>query len=210
MLEDCPVTHERATVLRLVSIPVLGESARSILLRRGSMTEDLSHVISIVAAKTPSSLEEILDDKFRPRAETDPPYQVGRFGDGKFGVYYSALEEDTCKAEVAHHLPKDVDDPDPRSYTMIACRYEGSTANLLGKEGVHSELVSHTKTGWLFCQDLGRKAVERKLGGFLTASARQDGGTCVPVFTREALSAPQIRNSYRVTIRAGRVRYETE
>lgn len=169
--------------------------------------EDLSAVLPIVSAKTQFSLEEILDGTFRPRDDASPPYREGRFGDGTFGVYYSALEEDTCKAEVAYHLQKDIDDPDPRSYTMIECRYEGRTANLLGKEEQHPQLVNSTEAAWSFCQDLGREAVEGDLDGFLTASARRPGGTCVPVFTRAALSDPQVKKNYRMTIRAGRVRY---
>ena len=164
--------------------------------------EDLSEVIPIIAARTPCSLEEVLDYAFRPRADMEPPYRDGRFGDGTFGVYYSALEEETCKEEVAHHLQKD-DDASPRSYTMIECRYEGTTANLLGQEKSHAKLVSRTKAGWPFCQKLGCQAIARGLDGFLTASARSHGGTCVPVFSRSALSEPQVGNRYLVTIRRG-------
>lgn len=199
--------HEHVAIRRLASIAAPGESARSILLRRGSRLEDLADVLPVVSAKTPCSLEEILDGTFRPRDSANPPYREGRFSDGTFGVYYSALEEETCKAEVAYHLQKDIDDPDPRSYSMIECRYEGRTANLLGKEGQHPQLVGSMEAAWSFCQDLGREAVERGVDGFLTASARRPGGTCVPVFTREALSDPQVGNSYRMTIRAGRVQY---
>lgn len=213
MLDDCPIAREHATVQRLASIPESTASVSSMLLRRGSRAEDVSDVLPIVAGMTPFSLEEVIDDVFRAREGTDRPFREGRFSDGSFGVYYSALDEDTCREEVAYHLHEavaDLDhDPDPRSFRVIECSYDGTTANLLGKETKHQDLVSVTKSGYPFCQDLGRKAVDRGLDGFLTASARKPDGVCVPVFRRTSLAEPRVGQSYLVTIRDGRVRYET-
>ncbi|MYA87768.1 MAG: RES family NAD+ phosphorylase [Boseongicola sp. SB0662_bin_57] len=214
MLDDCPIAQERAAVQRLVSVPDQGESARTILLRRGARPEDLDDVLPIISAKTPSTLEEVLDDAFRPRLDTNPPYREGRFGDGSFAVYYSALEEDTCKKEIAYHLreqAKDlVEDPDPRAYRVIACRYDGITVNLLGKESEHADLTSNTSAGYPYCQSLAHEAVARGHDGFLTASARKPDGTCVPVFKRTALSEPRAGNGFLATIRGGRVQFQAK
>ena len=167
-------------------IPEPTESVLSTLLRRGSRAEDLSDVLPIVAGMTPISLGEVIDDVFRAREGTDWPFRAGRFSDGSLGVYYSAFDEGTCREEIAYHLHEAVvktdHDPGPRSFRVIECRCDGTTANLLGKETKHQDLVSVTRSGYPFCLDLGRKSVDRGLDGFLTASARKPDGVCVGTY----------------------------
>ena len=50
--------------------------------------------------------------------------------------------------------------------------------------------------GYQFCQELGKEAVQECLDGLLAPSARNLGGTNLPVFLRKAISNPQLR--YRV------------
>ncbi len=214
VLDECPVAQESATVGRIVSVPDQGDSARTILLRRGIRSQDLDDVLPLISAKTPCTPGEVLDKAFRPRPDRNPPYPEGRFGDGSFPVYYSALEEATCKKEIAYHLCEQggdpVEDPDPRAYRLMACGYRGMTADLRGKESKHTDLTSSTSSGYPFCQSLARDAVKRGYDGFLTTSARNPEGTCVPVFTQTALSEPQAENEFLVTLQDGQVQFQAD
>ena len=174
----------------------------------------LSDTVFFVSGKTPLSLVETIDNTFQAREGEGEalPFREGRFGDGTIGVYYSAIEEDTCKKEVAFYLNEQIKDLNrdkyPRTYHSIECHYEGATVDLRGKEKKYPNLVSNTKTGYPFCQDLARRAVERGIVGFLAPSARNPGGTCVPVFRRTALSDPRSKRRYCATVRSGRVQFQ--
>ncbi len=207
MIDECPKTRESATVYRLASILRETESLSTRLLGRGSNPADVSDTVSVVRGKTPLSLEEAIDNTFRAREHAALPFSKGRFGDGTIAVYYSATEENTCKEEIAFHLReriKDLDqDPHVRTYHSIVCRYDGTTVHLRGKEREHPELVSKTKTGYPFCQSLAQMAVDRGIDGFFAPSARNPGGTCVPVFSRVTLSGPQTGRAYFATVISG-------
>ena len=182
------------------------------LLRRGSRPEDVSDTISNVDGKTPLSLSDVIDSTFQGHESEVKPFSEGRFGDGTMGVYYSAIDEDTCRKEVAFHLLGQISglkqDPHPRTYDSIVCRYEGTTIDLRGKEHEFPELVSQTRRGYPFCQEIAREAVARGADGFFAPSARNPGGTCVPVFTREALFEPTTGNRFRATVRSGGIQFQ--
>lgn len=147
---------------------------------------------------------EAVDHSFLERDYLVTPFPVGRFGDGTTGVYYSARDEVTCERELVFHVEAELAEkgsetfPHPRFYNLIDCRCSGATVGLPGQEKTYPELVSETKKGYLFCWALGLEAVEYGIEGFFTASARNDGGVCVPVFARAALFEPAIR--YQVTL----------
>ena len=98
-----------------------------------------------------------------------------------------------------------VDDLSPRYFQMIKCNYDGATIDLRGKEQQHPDLTSRTNAGYPFCQALGLEAVGRGVDGFLAPSARREGGTCVPVFKRAALSEPRVVHSCSATVQSGSV-----
>ena len=87
-----------------------------------------------------------------------------------------------------------------RSYSLISCNYSGVTADLCGQESTHPELISETKEGYPFCQKLGAQAIEREIDGFVTPSARNNGGTCLPVFARSSLSEPTVKLQVKLII----------
>ena len=153
------------------------------------------------------SAEKVLDDAFRPRSDKPTPFRKRRFGDGTMGVFYSALEERTCEREMGFHLEPDFAQEyqagfkHPRHYAFVQCQYRATTAELRGQERAHPELVSPTPDGYPFCQALAREAVSNRIAGFLTRSARDPRGTCLPVFARDALSDPGV--THRVTAHAG-------
>ena len=212
MLDECPKTNESKTVLRLASVLADSETILIRLINRGSNPADVFESIPFIKEKISLSLEETIDDMFRAHHDTTPRFREGRFGDGSIPVYYSAIEEDTCREEVSFHLQKQagdlVDDLDPRYFRLIKCNYDGATLDLRGKERQHPELTSRTNAGYPYCQALGLEAVELGIDGFLAPSARRQGGTCVPVFSRAALSEPRVGYSCRATVQSGSVVFE--
>ena len=212
MLDECPKSRESTIVYRLASVLRETESLSTRLLGRGSNPADVSDTVSVVSGKTPLSLEETIDNTFHAREGEILPFREGRFGDGTIGVYYSAIEEDTCKEEVTFHLREQTTDLNQdlhvRTYHSIECRYDGTTVDLCGKEKEYPDLVSKTKTGYPFCQYLARTAVARGVDGFFAPSARNPGGTCVPVFRRSALSEPRAGRSYHATVLSGSILFQ--
>ena len=212
MIEHFVVREEARNVVRLAS--VVGPSTRDALKAFGIDPEAEEDIIALLSLLGMSlSPEDIVDDSFRPRSGVSGRFGEGRFSDGSFGVYYSALDEITCRMELRYHLSKGVAEHSivasryERVYSLIHCKYQGRTADLLGKEEDHPQLVSDAEDGYPFCQALALEAVEHDIAGFLAPSARHDGGTCVPIFFRTALSEPEIRTRVRATVSAGDVTF---
>ena len=204
MLVNCTIENRQETVCRLVSAS--RNPAHVTLLQRGVNPSSLEDTLSVIAGMDmPLVVEEIVEYAFKGRKNKDKPFGEGRFGNGTIGVYYSALEDETCESEIAFHVEEEVQElryeqfPYSRHYSLVDCQYSGSTADLRGKESQYPELISETKSGYPFCQRLGLQAVENGIAGFFSPSARHMGGTCVPVFERTALSKPMIRKA--VTLR---------
>ena len=195
MLDSCVVTNTNEKVVRLAS--VAGSSARQALLDYGfepDLVDDIAALLDLLGIAL--SPEELVADSFRPRDSLSGQFAVGRFGDGTIGVFYSALDEVTCQMELEYHLfagyVRDGLLPYERSYSLIHCSYSGETADLRGQEVHHPQLVSETDDGYPFCQTLALEAVGRGVSGFFTRSARNELGTCMPVFLYSALSDPKI------------------
>ena len=208
MLADLPSFRKRASVLRLASVPDDHDTIERRLLVRGIHPGSVSVVVSRVLGKTSYSAVQFVDNVFVPRSDKPTPFRETRFGDGTIPVYYSALEVSTCKAEVVHHLRAEVSDPNSRIYRLIECSYDGLTKDLRGQESRYPDLICTSESGYPFCRDLGRKAANGDVDGFFTMSARRKGGTCVPVFKREAISNPRVSRGYRVAVGEGRVAFE--
>jgi hypothetical protein len=92
----------RGTLFKLANFPRAGVD--ELLLRRGinpDAIDDVKAAIGMVGS--PISLADALNYSFE-RHGAPPAYGVGRFGNGKWPVFYSALEKETCEEEVRHHL----------------------------------------------------------------------------------------------------------
>jgi len=206
LLDDCPVGYRQSTVYRLAATHL--ESLDAVLLKRGidpaSIEETRTEIARVGGQFTP---EEIVSNSFRGRTGRSKPFSETRFSDGMTGVYYSALEVSTCKQEIVFHLEIEEGDPS-RYYSMIDCEFSGTTVDLRGKENDYPDLVSQTKAGYPFCQRLGKKAKQENIDAFYTASARNEGGACVPVFTETALSNPSITVKVKVTATSDGVRFD--
>lgn len=197
MLDDSVVNSNQTPVLRLSSI--LSNSIEKTLRQIGVDPANIEATASALSrVKINLTANEIVDDTFRPRKEETTPYPIGRFSDGSFGVYYSALEESTCKKEIIFHTKDQLEQiPNrPRYFSLIECKYSGITSDLRGSEIDFPKLVSKTNSGYSFCQRLAKQAIKQGFDGLFTMSARHDGGTCVPVFTRTALREPIVKSKY--------------
>jgi hypothetical protein len=187
--------YERASrsepVHKLASLPP--GTINTILIGRGISVESVEEVGPLLATVgSPFTAEEVVAYSFERH---DDRFGVGRFGDGSdYPVYYSAIEEETCIAEIRHRARKSFEAmqsgelPYARYYQFVSSVFDGLTLILCGHEGAHPELVSADESGYPFCQSLARQALTQKISAFHAPSARRDGGVCVPVFIQQALS----------------------
>jgi len=193
LLEACSVSKEEIDTLRLASLP--RREVASTLYERGVKFENIRESISVLEELGQfMTAEQFMNDSFRPRISNITPFRAGRFNNGTFPVYYSAIEEETCKCEVEYYFRQEIDnETDPpkehsRTYNLVHCRFRGTVANLLEMEEQHPQLTSETQDGYPFCQRIGEEAMETGVQALLTPSARNLGGKCLPVLDRKTLS----------------------
>jgi hypothetical protein len=188
------------TLLKLASFP--RTSLDELLLRRGIDPDAVDDVkIALATIGTPVSPGDALNYSFE-RHGAPPKYGLGRFGNGDWPVFYSALEKETCEKELRHRLGTAVATVRlTRYYQFMACEFQGDVLDLRGREQQHPDLVSPTDSGFSFCQALAQTAVGSGVHAFYTPSARnRPDGVCSPAFSRSALTNPRFIDSPRVTI----------
>jgi hypothetical protein len=190
------------SILKLTALP--HERIEAILLKRGISRDSIPEVKDALAA-----VEFVMDAQDAVAYSFREPYRIGRFGDGSFPVFYSALEEQTCVAEIAYHFRRQFEEQrsgafaHDRYYHLIECQFSGKAMVLLGAEGKHPELVSATEDGYPFCQRLAKAATEDDVEAFYTRSARAADGTCVPVFVQTTLTGANTLARYRFYAQGG-------
>ena len=199
MLEEFRRDSRHEAVLKLASLPK--SSIEEALLRRGlnpSSIEDAKAVLALVS--TPVTPNDVVGYSFTKHG-APPIFGKGRFGDGSFPVFYTALERETCEEEIKHHLQEAIATvPFTRFYQLITCEFSGVVLDLCGKERDHPDLVSKTESGYPFCQALARTARSSGIEAFHTPSARRNGGICTPVFSHSSLANPRFVDAPRATI----------
>jgi hypothetical protein len=166
---------------------------------------------------SPLTAEQVITYSFERHDDRIPPFGVGRFGDGSdYAVYYSAIEEETCIAEITHHAWRSFEAmqsgelPYPRFYQFVTSAFNGLTLTLCGHEGAHPELVSADESGYPFCRSLARQALAlaQRISAFHAPSARRDGGICVPVFMQQALTNHSSGYFVMFAARNGQIKHE--
>jgi hypothetical protein len=194
-------------VLKLASLP--REQIEAVLLKRGISAESIPEVkAALGVANVALNAEEAVSYSFRE------PYGVGRFGDGTFGVFYSAHAETTCIEEIRYRHQRQLAEqrsgtfPHDRYYDLISCDFAGNTLTLLGAEAKYADLVSPTEAGYPFCRRLAKAAVAQRVDAFYTRSARDAYGTCVPIFNRTSITNPQSLARFRFFAEMGQSRHE--
>lgn len=214
MIDECERVSRSELVHKLASLP--RGTIDSILIRRGISVDSVEEVRPLLATVgSPFTAEEVIAYSFKRHEGRTPPFGVGRFGDGRdYPVYYSAIEEETCIAEIRHRVRKSFEAmqsgalPYPRYYRFVSSAFYGLTLTLCGHEGAHRELVSADERGYPFCQSLARQALTQKISAFHAPSARREGGVCVPVFSQQALSNHRSGYFIMFAARNGQIEHE--
>jgi hypothetical protein len=212
VIEGAKTTTRADTVFRLASLPKA--SVEAVLITRGIDPSNISATVEAIAGVgIPLNAEEAVNFSFGAQPDP-PPYPIGRFGDGTYPVFYSALEAITSLEEVRYHRREEFAAlqsgavPFARYFTVIKCEFGGVSLILRGREGNYPDLVSPTEAGYPFCQAVARWAQGLGAQALHTTSARQPEGTCVPVFKRECLSNAEGRERYRIFVNEGNLTYE--
>jgi hypothetical protein len=207
LIEEFPRAQSTVPVLKLASLP--RERIEAILLKRGISPESIPDVkAALGVVNVPLNAQEAVSYSFRE------PYVVARFGDGTFGVFYSARAEQTCIAEIRYHHQRQLAEqrsgtfPHDRYHDLVSCDFAGDTATLLGAEAKYPDLISLTKAGYPFCQRLAKEAIGQGVDAFYTRSARDQHGTCVPIFNRRSITNAQSMARFRFFAEAGQSRHE--
>ena len=148
------VYPDNIVVYRLASFPTKSDPILENLVFRGNDPAEVFAIEDELTRISLVELEKIVDCYFERR--NSEAFPIRRFGDGTFGVYYSALEDCTCRSELAYHLqityPNSIT-KNIGNFLLIECEHSGSTVNLRGAEMEHPDLVSETEAGYPYCQE---------------------------------------------------------
>ncbi len=188
MIEDIPKEFFLSTTFRYAA----QEDNIKVLLEMGLESETGGEMLAFLRDRhKEDSLNSLLDKPFEAKPQLIIP-QPTRFSDGTIGVFYSALEVDTAEVEVRdwylRHAFGATRERRTVHYMSFSCDYAGHTKDLRPHVATLSCLIQDEESGYSDCHRIAAEAVKDGLGGLLTASARKPGGTCLPVFRREALS----------------------
>ncbi len=125
-----------------------------------------------------------------------------RFSDGSFPVFYGSLEAETAEAEVAYWFKASFAGSPVRRrrafYQRFSCSFEGSEKDLRHKSSEWPELTH--ESDYAFCNRLGAEAVRLGLDALVAPSARRQGGSNLPVFSRSSITAPRDEALVSVTL----------
>jgi len=207
VIEQLTREHRADAVLKLAALP--RERVEAILLRRGIADDIVAEVKEVLA-----EVDCVLDAEEAVAYSFREPYRIGRFSDGQFPVFYSALEEETCIAEISYRYARQFEEqrsgafPYDRYYHLITCNFAGMTLVLVGEEERHPALVSPTEAGYPFCQQLAKAAREEGIDALYTRSAREPNGTCTPIFTQSTLSNAKTESRFRFYAKDGATLHE--
>ena len=207
MIDEFARENRADALLKLASLP--REMVDAIFLKRGIDPASIAEAKEVIAGVAiPLTPAEVLAYSFRK------PFRQGRFGDASYGVYYSALEEDTCVEEIRHHYHREFEQqrtgqfPHARYYHLLTCNFAGVALVLNGHEDQYPDLVSATDAGYPFCQNLAIAARQDGVDALYTQSARAPAGTCVPVFTQATLTNPRSVSRFRFFAQNGQTEHE--
>ena len=137
-------------------------------------------------------MQQLFELLGRPQ-DKNPSQEIfyGRFSSRKVQVFYSALDEETAKAEACYwhsQINKRVVFQKIARRVLFSCEFSGQIKDLQSVCCSKLTQDSNVADGYKFCQELGKEADQEGLHGLLVPSARRQCGTNLPVFLKEALS----------------------
>lgn len=158
----------------------------------------------------PEDLRELIEDVFAPRVALGAP--IARFSRNAFRTFYSALEWETCVAESEHGQRKHamrlatagVDGYRTAYFYGLECSFNGNVMDLRAVPDMPF-LTDPSEDAYPRCNEVAEEARQRDAGGLLTTSARRAQGTCLPVFRKDCLAAPELVRRFRATNAEGEI-----
>ena len=174
--DDVDVTKIDDRVFRLLAPPSLDDAlaALGISPRNARAIEDfLNSTSSRVLAKS--------DVAFA----FEPPFRVSRFSDGKHGVFYTALEEETAISELRHHVVQRLEAKftNEAHYVVMSFRVFGKAKDFRPVQAQMPYLADQNEhDAYPLCQAIARQAIAHPLDLIITPSARRAVGSCAPIF----------------------------
>lgn len=186
MLEDYVLVRSPEAVYRLANADKRVEALTALDHEPSDIEETLAF-LNEASSLDPASLVDGVFNLWQGRQS----WPEGRFSDGSYPVFYSALEWATAEAEIAHYIPKRFGENLSGSvfYDRLECRLDATAFDLRPARDHFPFLVEEP---WPPCQSLGREARIRGAGTLLTQSARRLEGSNAPVFNRRTLSDPKL------------------
>lgn len=134
-------------------------------------------------------IQEEIDGKFNPQS-----WYQSRYSDGTWPVLYAAESEETALREALFHMLEFYREElkaGPVAVQRRVLKLNLKTQNAVDLTGmkdlVQAHLISHDQTGYPYCQDLARKAIQHGAQLMRTPSARHPGGFCTPVLSKEVI-----------------------
>jgi len=196
MLEGLTPATKAFAVIRLAAV---SDTNVRRLLNRGISPESFPEIQNrlrrLNVVFEPSQLiDKVFEPSTNPHHSTSFP--TGRFSNGDWAVFYSALEDKTSIVEVRYHQVRSGEFNDlqksakaaPRYFSLFETNFDGSVLDLYAIHRDCPELTSEDCDGYPRCRELAEEARSRSVDAFQTPSARQPGGTCTPVFNRQSLA----------------------
>ena len=128
-----------------------------------------------------------------------------RFGDGSFPIWYGSRELGTAFNETAFHWLQTIlmdagfdrrENPVFTQRTVFSVKCTSALVDLREKEKQYEFLTQKKTEKYKETQKLGGKLHKQQAPGFLTMSARNDGGTNVAVFNKKILHQPHLLNNF--------------
>lgn len=196
LLDEIPTVRNHRRIYRLANL-LRDDQFLAELELDASGEQELRELL--VAAGYKTSLEDLCDAPFRPKRRLG---MATRYSDGSHPVFYSSLDPETAKAEVAHWF-REVFGGRPQGqrsayYQRFTCLFEGGEKDLRDKQSEWPELVHDSD--YTFCNRIGAEAVRLELDGLVVPSARRESGSNLPVFKRPAIRDPESQDVVKITL----------
>lgn len=138
---------------------------------------------------------------WRPRA-------LNRFNGPGRGAWYAAMDTETCIAEVAFHMTRELDNVNDHravvDYAEMFAGYAGATVDLLGVDPAPACLDPDPDIGYPAGNDLARAALRADLSGIRYPSVRHAGGLCLVALRPQAVQSVAQGDVVRLTWRGRR------
>lgn len=156
------------------------------------------------------------DELFKP---FNPPWSEGRFGDGKrYGVLYCAEDKETSYIEAFWHWirwTRNMHRESAKDWiytdrTVFELDIQSSAfASFLKDKVNRSRLISDD---YSYCRTLAGQAIEERIDGFQTPSARNAPGVCVPIFEKSVIKTDKKIKyiKFGCNVKTGVMRIENE